>query len=79
MGVYFFVWGVVGGAMAVLEFGIQTWRRAFPRDDVFLASEGFDITLMTAAQPIIYLVCGFLLARKTEWCLKLIGYPQACT
>ena len=76
IGVIFFVFGLVVTAMTLLNVGIQTWHRAFPRDDVFLASESFDVTLMGAAQPMVYLVCGFILTRKTEWCLKLIQSPR---
>jgi len=75
LGVLFFVLGLVVAAMTLLNFGIQTYQRAFPPGDVLFSAGGSVITLMSAAQPVAYLICGYLLTRKTEWCLKLIGYP----
>lgn len=79
LGVYFVVLGLTAAAITVINFAIQSLEAAFQRDDVFYVIEGPVISLISAAQPLAYLVCGFILTRKTEWCLKLIGYPPEGT
>jgi hypothetical protein len=75
LGVYFIVYGLSMAAMTLLAFGIQTLEPMFNRDGLPYYVDGPVVKLMSAAQPIAFLVLGYLLARRTEWCLKLVGYP----
>jgi hypothetical protein len=80
IGVYFAVLGITVLTLTLLSFGVQFTQTMFGRDDVLYADHQSPFfILIETLQPIAYLVCAFILTRKTEWCLALIRSPATGT
>lgn len=79
IGVYFAVVGITVLAITLVNLGVPIVQDAFQQDNqgAFVhVVEGTTINLISAMQPIAYLVCAFALTRKTDWCLGLLSYPD---
>lgn len=72
IGVYFGVLGITVLSLALVSCVIQGVMPYFEREGMVNAYEGTTVSLISAMQPIAYLVCAFALTRKTDWCLSLI-------
>ena len=79
IGVYFAVLGVTVLALTLITLGIEFVTNAVHSDATDYFGTGATFTVISAMQPIAYLVCGFVLTRRTGWCLDLIGYPPSDT
>lgn len=77
LGVYFAVLGVTVLAMVLANLTIEGVLPLFQQDEMLHAIEGPVVSAISALQPIAYLVCAFVLTRKTEWCLHLICPPSS--
>jgi len=75
IGVYFAVLGVIVLTMLLVSFAVEIVENLIERDGLSSVVIGPGVTLFQLLQPGVYLVCAFLLTRKTEWCLGQIGYP----
>ncbi len=74
LGTYFAILGVAILSVTVLNLGIQVVQAAATRrSDVLYLHEGPTVSLLSALQPIAYLVCAFVLLRRTDWCLRKIA------
>ena len=69
LGFYFAVHGLTAVAVMIVNLAIQITE-----------SEGYSPPTATTrflsfAQPLAYLICAFILIKRTEWCLKFSGSP----
>ena len=68
-GIYFFVNGVIAivAITAGLILDLQQGELGAP-----VYWNDFHVDILSFLQPVIFLVCAYLLVRRTQWCYRII-------